>query len=409
MARGCYIPATACRSATRCWRPSSEPPAPLRATRRQPRSGYMRPAWPGNAMNVQLRWGVVTDSGRIRQQNEDSVLVESTMFAVADGMGGHKAGEVASALTVQLLKRRLEPTSTLDDVLAAVVEANNEIFQAATSNVDHQGMGTTLTGLFVVRPPSAPAAPPAANQTAGDAPPTSDSSATESFALINVGDSRTYLLRHGRLRRITVDHNYVQELVNAGHITDDEARTHPRRNIITRALGIDPSVRVDAWTLPIVRGDRFVVCSDGLSDEIHDNEIHQILTTLTDTQAAAEELVAAANRQGGRDNVSVIVVDVVDGVDPPAADEELDIEPVWQPEPMVGSWAVADPSATEPEAFEDLAALANAQGIRMVTPAGGTRVITAEVPVIGGPPKKRRRVAGFLLSVLALAIVVTAL
>ena len=120
----------------------------------------MRPAWPGNAMNVQLKWGVVTDSGRIRQQNEDSVLVESTMFAVADGMGGHKAGEVASALTVQLLKRRLEPTSTLDDVLAAVVEANNEIFQAATSNVDHQGMGTTLTGLFVVRPPSGPAAAP---------------------------------------------------------------------------------------------------------------------------------------------------------------------------------------------------------------------------------------------------------
>ena len=126
-------------------------------------------------------------------------------------------------------------------------------------------------------------------------------------------------MRHGRLRRITVDHNYVQELVNTGHITDDEARTHPRRNIITRALGIDPSVRVDAWTLPIVRGDRFVVCSDGLSDEVHDTEIHQILTTVDDTQAAAEELVAAANRQGGRDNVSVIVVDVLEGVDPPGA------------------------------------------------------------------------------------------
>jgi len=109
-------------------------------------------------MTAQLRWGVVTDPGRIRQQNEDSVLVDSTIFVVADGMGGHKAGEVASALTVQLLKRRLEPASTtisLDDVLAAVVEANNEIFQAATTNVDHQGMGTTLTGLFVVRPPAA--------------------------------------------------------------------------------------------------------------------------------------------------------------------------------------------------------------------------------------------------------------
>jgi protein phosphatase len=193
-----------------------------------------------------LRWGSVSDPGRIRQQNEDTVLVDSTMFAVADGMGGHKAGEVASALTVQLLKRRLDASSSLDDVLAAVVEANGEIHEAATSNVDHQGMGTTLTGLFVVHPPA-----PAKDSTDGDkpaAPPPPPS--TESFALINIGDSRTYLLRHGRLRRITVDHNYVQELVNAGQITDDEARNHPRRNIITRALGIDPTVRVDAWTVP---------------------------------------------------------------------------------------------------------------------------------------------------------------
>ena len=220
------------------------------------------------------------------------------------------------------------PAGSLDDVLAAVVEANNEIFQAATANVDHQGMGTTLTGLFVVRA-TAPRPTTLRRRTGTAAPAAGD----QSFALINVGDSRTYLLRHGRLRRVTVDHNYVQELVNTGHITDDEARTHPRRNIITRALGIDPSVRVDAWTLPIVRGDRFVLCSDGLSDEVHDTEIHQILTTVDDPQAAADELVAAANRHGGRDNISAIVVDVLEGVDPPAPDEELDIEPVWQPAP----------------------------------------------------------------------------
>ena len=185
-----------------------------------------------------------------------------------------------------------------------------------------------------------------------------------------------------------MDHNYVQELVNTGHITDDEARTHPRRNIITRALGIDPSVRVDAWTLPIVRGDRFVVCSDGLSDEVHDNEIHQILTTVSDPQAAADELVAAANRHGGRDNVSAIVVDVLDGARAAGADEELDIEPVWQPAPAAGTWAVDDPTSAEPETFEDLAALASAQGVRVVTPAGGTRVITAEVPVIVGARRR---------------------
>src|SRR5262245_36715924 len=280
-----------------------------------------------------LKWGIRTDPGRIRQQNEDSVLVDAHMFAVADGMGGHKAGEVASALTVDKLKSRLGgAVGSLDDVLAAVVDANTEIFRAATENFDHQGMGTTLTGLFVIKK----ATDAATGAPAGEP--------TESFALINVGDSRTYLLRHGRLRRVTMDHNYVQELINSGHITEEEARTHPRRNIITRALGIDPSVRVDAWTLPIVRGDRFVVCSDGLSDEVHANEIHQIVTTVGEPQAAADELVRAANRAGGRDNISAIVVDVVEGADPPAPDDELDIEPVWEPEPAPATWALDDPT-----------------------------------------------------------------
>ena len=241
-------------------------------------------------------------------------------------------------------------------------------------------MGTTLTGLFVVRPPPAPTTP----RTAAASP----RRPTESFALINVGDSRTYLLRHGRLRRVTVDHNYVQELVNTGHITDDEARTHPRRNIITRALGIDPSVRVDAWTLPIVarrplrRVLRRAVRRGPRQRDPPDPDHRRR------SQAAAEELVAAANRHGGRDNVSVIVVDVLDGRRAAGADEELDIEPVWQPAPAAGTWAVADPTSAEPEAFEDLAALASAQGVRVVTPAGGTRVITAEVPVVTGPAEE---------------------
>ena len=121
--------------------------------------------------------------------------------------------------------------------------------------------------------------------------------AQELFALVNVGDSRTYLLRHGRLRRVTIDHSYVQELVATGHITDDEARTHPRRNIVTRALGIDPAVRVDVWTLPIVRGDRFLLCSDGLVDEVRDDDIVEVLRDVDDPQQAAEELVELANRR----------------------------------------------------------------------------------------------------------------
>ncbi len=198
-------------------------------------------------------------------------------------------------------------------------------------------MGTTLTA-WSSSPPRRRGSDPEA--------------AKERLVLINVGDSRTYLLRHDRLRRVTVDHSYVQELVTTGHITDDEARTHPRRNIITRALGIEPDVRVDAWTLPIVRGDRFVLCSDGLVDEVHDDEIHQILSTITDPQLAADELVAAANRNGGRDNISVVVVDVLEGDEPPAPDEELDIEPVWRREDATATWALDDANA-EPEAFED--------------------------------------------------------
>jgi hypothetical protein len=145
------------------------------------------------------------------------------------------------------------------------------------------------------------------------------------LGLVNVGDSRTYLRRNGRLRRATLDHSYVQELLNTGHITEDEARHHPRRNIVTRALGIEPTVRVDSWLLPVVRGDRWVVCSDGLVDEVVDEEIHDIVAGTDDPQAAAEALVAAALLNGGRDNVTVVVVDVVQGADPPAEDETAGI------------------------------------------------------------------------------------
>ncbi len=147
--------------------------------------------------------------------------------------------------------------------------------------------------------------------------------------LANVGDSRTYLFRHDRLRRVTVDHSYVQELVATGHIDEDEARVHPRRNIITRALGIEPDVRVDWWTLPLIRGDRFVLCSDGLVDEVADADITAILLDTADPQAAADALVDAANAAGGRDNITVIVVDVLDGDDPPDPTLEIDVVPTW--------------------------------------------------------------------------------
>ena len=245
-----------------------------------------------------LHWGAATDAGRIRDENEDAFVAEAMVFVVADGMGGHQAGEVAAALAVTTLRDRLhDGASSADVVIAAVVEANAAIFQTAHNNAAQRGMGTTLTAIAVM--------------------PTTDVR-HEQLAVVNVGDSRAYLWRQGELTRATVDHSYVQELLATGHITESEARTHPRRNIVTRALGIEPIVRVDAWVLPLVRSDRFVLCSDGLVDEVDDGEILQIITANTDPQAAADALVAAAVNNGGRDNVTVIVIDVVDGIDPDA-------------------------------------------------------------------------------------------
>ncbi len=243
-----------------------------------------------------LVWGAATDAGRVRVENEDAFVAEPMVFAVADGMGGHQAGEVASALAANTMRDRLQAGATSADVVvAAVVEANAAIFQTAHTNAAQRGMGTTLTAIAVLP--------------ATDGRP-------EQFAIVNVGDSRVYLARAGELTRATVDHSYVQELLATGHITEAEARAHPRRNIVTRALGIEPTVRVDSWLMPLVRADRFVLCSDGLVDEVDDGEIHRIILANVQPQDCAEALVAVAVENGGRDNVTVIVVDVVDGLDP---------------------------------------------------------------------------------------------
>ena len=242
-----------------------------------------------------LVWGAATHAGRVRVENEDAFVAEPMVFAVADGMGGHQAGEVASALAANTMRDRLQAGATSADVVvAAVVEANAAIFQTAHINTAQRGMGTTLTAMAVLP--------------ATDGRP-------EQFAIVNVGDSRVYLARAGELTRATVDHSYVQELLATGHITEAEARAHPRRNIVTRALGIEPTVRVDSWQMPLVRADRFVLCSDGLVDEVDDDEIHRIILANVQPQDCADALVAVAVENGGRDNVTVIVVDVVDGLD----------------------------------------------------------------------------------------------
>ncbi|MFZ9482949.1 MAG: Stp1/IreP family PP2C-type Ser/Thr phosphatase [Ilumatobacteraceae bacterium] len=320
-----------------------------------------------------LMWGAHTDVGRVRQGNEDAFVAEEMVFAVADGMGGHNAGEVASAIAATTLRDRLsEGAASVDLAIAAVVEANAAIFAGAHGRSDQRGMGTTLTALAVLH--------------------TSDATR---LVVANVGDSRTYLLRNGRLRRVSVDHSYVQELVSTGHITEQEARRHPRRNIVTRALGIEPTVRVDTWVMPLVRGDRYVLCSDGLVDEVDDPEILAILQMHSDPQRAAEDLVEAANVMGGRDNTTVVVVDVLEGDDP--ADETNEL-------------AVVDAPTEERERLID----ADSPSMGIARPDGAD--VTAAIPVVGadstaGPDDAarslRRSRLGVLLFLIGLGMVVT--
>ena len=228
--------------------------------------------------------GVATNTGRVRPVNEDSYLALPPLYAVADGMGGHDAGDVASRLAVEELVKCVIPGSTLDvdSILAALDDANRVIVARGGVN----GMGTTITGLAGV-------------ETAGGT----------HVLVFNVGDSRVYQLTGGRLDQVSVDHSEVQELVLAGTLTREQARTHPRRNIVTRALGSDITVRPDHWLLPAIAGDRFLLCSDGLTSELPDEEI-LALVAAPDPQRAATTLVAAANDAGGHDNITVIVVDV---------------------------------------------------------------------------------------------------
>ncbi len=258
---------------------------------------------------AELRWGVSTDNGRVRQQNEDRGHASVSLFIVADGMGGHLAGEVASEMTVTAIAARMtvDDNKSVADLVSAINDVNRSIFDASLGNPDQAGMGTTVVAIAVVK-----------DQTDG-----------ELLGIANVGDSRGYIMRHQRLQQVTVDHSLVQELVAAGEITRQQARIHPRRNIVTRALGIEPEVRVDSWTMPIIQGDRFVLCSDGLVDEVDDDRIASLmLDNIGDPQATADALVEAANSFGGHDNITVIVIDVIDGASPPDPTDESTAMPI---------------------------------------------------------------------------------
>jgi serine/threonine protein phosphatase PrpC len=235
-----------------------------------------------------LHWGSASDVGRMRRLNEDNFWVSDTLFVVADGMGGHAAGEVASDIAVSEFRRiaELTPLHT-EDITTAIWRANEQIVEAGAERGDRFGMGTTLTGIGVV-----------------------SAGGSDHWAVFNVGDSRVYRFAGGMLSQLTVDHSEVQELVTAGQLLREEARFHPRRNVVTRSLGSDPAPAADVWVFPPVVGDRFLICSDGLTGELDDPEIAQILHDVRDPQGAAVELVRRANAAGGRDNVTTVVVDL---------------------------------------------------------------------------------------------------
>ena len=265
---------------------------------------------------MRLKHGAATDVGMVRQSNEDSFSAEGELFVVADGMGGHNAGEVASALAITTMKsgarNGIHGPAQFREL---VQQANTAIYTASLDDSTQAGMGTTVTAMAVLP---------------GEEP---------RVMVANVGDSRTYLLRDGHLRRVSVDHSYVQELVNEGIITPEEARTHPRRNIVTRALGIDRSVMVDVFVQDVRTGDRLVLCSDGLVDEVGDAEILTVLRTHSDPQECAEALVMVANTNGGHDNTTVIVVDVADDISAPV--EVRPDDDITQVVPVVGAVAGA--------------------------------------------------------------------
>jgi serine/threonine protein phosphatase PrpC len=238
-----------------------------------------------------LRRGAVTDIGRMRKNNEDRFLSAGRLAAVADGMGGHRAGEVASAIAMEELAT-LEhagpwsnPAQAGEALRAVFLRANRRIREMSSRDKELDGMGTTMVALLED----------------GD-----------SVHLANVGDSRAYLLRNGELSQVTVDHTLVQELIDEGRLRPEEAERHPQRSIITRALGVEADVEVDLFTYKLQPGDRMLLCTDGLSGVLSEARIRNVLLRVADPQDAAERLVVMANEGGGPDNITVMVLDTED-------------------------------------------------------------------------------------------------
>lgn len=290
-------------------------------------------------MSLNFAFGAATDVGQLRPVNQDSFLATDGLAIVADGMGGHRGGEVASAIAVTSLRAAFAE-STLESLTEGVAHANAEIRAQAVNDPSLHGMGTTLCAIAIIDHDD--------NGVAG-----------EKLAIVNVGDSRGYLLHDGTLTQVTEDHSLVEALVREGRLTPAEAETHPQRNIVTRALGVADTVEIDQFLIDPMPAARFLLCSDGLFGEIDNDEIAMLLVQNPDPTIAAQLLVDAANRGGGRDNITAVIVDVsqeLDGSQPGSLramrDAATDEVPVVQATAQLG----AEPNwATGPEVEPDAA------------------------------------------------------
>ncbi|HZO58552.1 MAG TPA: Stp1/IreP family PP2C-type Ser/Thr phosphatase [Solirubrobacterales bacterium] len=221
-----------------------------------------------------------TDAGRQRRANEDSYYARAPAFAVADGMGGAQAGEVASQIAAESFEQRTDDGNPEQQLARVAHAANRLIFQQSEADSNLRGMGTTLTGALL----------------AGD-----------EVTIVHVGDSRAYLLRDGELRQLTRDHSLVEELRRQGRLTSEEAEEHPQRSVVTRALGVEPDVQLDVHTHQARSGDLFMLCSDGLTSMVRQDRLQEIVAGSDSLRAAADRLVTEANEMGGRDNITVVM------------------------------------------------------------------------------------------------------
>jgi PPM family protein phosphatase len=279
------------------------------------------------AHSTVTRWAGATDVGRVRSNNQDSYLTRPGLWVVADGMGGHRGGEIASELACEAMADRFgEPT--VEGLVDAIDAANTAVHNAGSNDPDLSGMGTTMVALALV-----------------------DEENEEVLAVANVGDSRAYRLIGGQLEQLTEDHSLVADMVREGSLSPDEAATHPQRNILTRVLGVYDEIPVDILTIAPHLGERYLLCSDGLFNEVPEDRIAAVLRRLADPNEAVDELVRLAVEGGGRDNVTAVVVDVVsDGRQAETASAALandtDLAPF-----SGGAYTAADEEDDDPRRF----------------------------------------------------------